>query len=319
MRVAIDARKIRDFGIGTYIRGLIDGLLEIGEDEIVALAPEDATLPRGVEHVVVDAPKYSIRELFTVGRGIRADVFHAPHYVVPFTKLPTVVTIHDLIHLKLRNPIKRGYARTMLRRAAKHTVVTVSHAIKRELESILGARDVIVTPNGVDPHFTPDGPKRAGEYVLFVGNPRPHKNANAAVEAAKRANVPLVLAGEGFTYFDDLAPLYRGAIALVMPSLDEGFGLPALEAMACGTPAITSNAPALIEVTGDAALHVDAHDVDAMARAITSIATDASLRAQLRSRGIERASEFTWRRCAEQAREAYRRAMRHEARGMRHE
>ena len=131
MRVAIDARKIRDFGIGTYIRGLIGGLLEIGEDEIVALAPRSAPLPAGVEHVIADAPHYSIRELLTVGRGVKADVFHAPHYVVPFTKLPTVVTIHDLIHLRVRNPIKRAYARTMLRRAARHTVVTVSHAVKQ--------------------------------------------------------------------------------------------------------------------------------------------------------------------------------------------
>jgi glycosyltransferase involved in cell wall biosynthesis len=310
MRVAIDARKIRDFGIGTYIRGLMRGLLEIGEDEIVALAPANAKLPRGVEHVIVDAPKYSIRELFTVGRGIRADVFHAPHYVVPFTKLPTVVTIHDLIHWKLRKPLERAYARTMLRRAARHTVVTVSEAMKREIESTLGARDVIVTPNGVDAHFTPHGARREGEYVLFVGNRRPHKNANAAIEAARRANVPIVLAGEGFEYFDDLAPLYRGAIALVMPSLDEGFGLPALEAMACGTAVITSNAPALVEVTGDAALHVDGRDVDALARAIASMASDASLRARLASRGVERARAFTWKRCAERAREAYERARR---------
>ena len=308
MRVAIDARKIRDFGIGTYIRGLIAGLVEIGEDEIVALAPKWAELPRGVEHLIVDVPKYSIRELFTVGRGIRADVFHAPHYVVPFTKLPTVVTIHDLIHLEVRNPLKRAYARTMMRRAARHTVVTVSEAMKREIEGTLGVREVIVTPNGVDAHFSPNGPRRGGEYVLFVGNAKPHKNVGAAVEAARRAKIPIVLAGESFEFFDDLAPLYRGAIALLMPSIEEGFGLPALEAMACGTPVITSKNPALVEVTSDAALHVDAHDVDALAHAITRIADDSSLRAQLASRGIERATEFTWKRCAERAREAYRRA-----------
>jgi len=305
MRVAIDARKIRDFGIGTYIRGLIGGLLEIGQDEIVALAPRSAELPSGVEHVAADAPHYSIQELMTVGRGVRADVFHAPHYVVPFTKLPTVVTIHDLIHLRLRNPIKRAYARTMLRRAARHTVVTVSHAVKREIEETLGARGVIVTPNGVDAHFSPDGPRRAGRYVLFVGSNRPHKNAGAAIEAARRAGVPIVLAGESFEYFDDLAPLYRGALALVMPSIEEGFGLPALEAMACGTAVIASNAAALVEVTGDAALHADARDVDSLAAAIARVADDAALRAQLGARGIERARAFTWRRCAENARAAY--------------
>jgi O-antigen biosynthesis alpha-1,2-mannosyltransferase len=309
MRVAIDARKIRDFGIGTYIRGLIGGLIEIGQDTIVALAPASAELAREVEHVVADAPNYSIRELLTVGRGVKADVFHAPHYVVPFTNLPTVVTIHDLIHLRLRNPIKRGYARTMLRRAARHTVVTVTNAMKREIESTLGAKDVIVTPNGVDAHFTPEGPRREGRYVLFVGSDRPHKNAGAAIEAAKRANVPIVLAGESFELFDDLAPLYRGALALVIPSIEEGFGLPALEAMACGTPVIASNAAALVEVTGDAALHADARDVDGIANAIARIANNASLRAQLASRGIDRARAFTWRRCAERAREAYERAV----------
>jgi len=310
MRVAIDARKIRDFGIGTYIRGLIGGLLEIGADEIVALAPASEKLPGGVEHIATDAPKYSLRELLTVGRGIRADVFHAPHYVVPFTKLPVVVTIHDLIHLRLRNPLKRAYARTMLRRAARHTVVTVSNAVKRDIEQTLGTTDVIVTPNGVDAHFTPEGPRREGRYVLYVGNRRPYKNAGAAIEAAKRAGIELVCAGEGFAFFDDLAPLYRGAIALVMPSIEEGFGLPAVEAMACGTPVITSNAPALLEVTGDAALHADAHDVDGFASAIARIANDASLRAQLASRGIERARELTWRKCAEKTREAYERAVR---------
>ena len=308
MRVAIDARKIRDFGIGTYIRGLIGGLLEIGEDEIVALAPAGAPLPTGVEHVITDAPHYSIRELLTVGRGIEADVFHAPHYVVPFTKLPTVVTIHDLIHLRLGNPIKRAYARTMMRRAAKKTVVTVSHAVKREIEATFGPRDVIVTPNGVDARFSPDGARREGRYVLFVGNRLPHKNAEAAIEAAKRANIEIVTAGEGFDYFDDLAPLYRGALALVMPSIEEGFGLPALEAMACGCAAITSNAAALLEVTGDAAIHADAHDVDAIASAITRVANDEALRAQLAARGIERAKTFTWRACAESARVAYRRS-----------
>src|SRR5687768_714094 len=99
MRVGIDARKIADFGIGTYIRGLLRGLVELGSgDEYVAFAPEGAPVPRGIEHVVLDSPHYSVRELIVVGRAAdraRLDVFHAPHYVVPFTKAPLVVTIHD--------------------------------------------------------------------------------------------------------------------------------------------------------------------------------------------------------------------------------
>jgi glycosyltransferase involved in cell wall biosynthesis len=324
MRVVIDGRKIADFGIGTYIRGLLRGLQELGaDDEYIVLAPEGARDLIPFEHVVADAPKYSLREIVAIGaavRRLRANVFHAPHYVIPVTSTPTVVTIHDLIHLHLSNPVKRAYAWTMLRRAAKQTVVTVTNAVKAEIESTLGARDVIVTPNGVDPRFTPEGRRAPGEYFLFVGNDKPHKNVATLVAAyarVKREKLDLVLAGApfpqyrmratlaGFVDDDELAALYRGALALVIPSIEEGFGLPALEAMACGTAVITSNAPALVEITGDAGLHVDARDVNALADAMTRIANDEALRADLGSRGIARAREFTWRRCAKKTREAY--------------
>ncbi|MFP5247893.1 MAG: hypothetical protein ACLGH0_14460, partial [Thermoanaerobaculia bacterium] len=97
MRVGIDARKIADFGIGTYIRGLLRGLLELQTaDEYVAFAPAGAPIPPGIHHVSLDAPHYSVRELLAVGRAAEranVDVLHAPHYVVPFTNLPIVVTI----------------------------------------------------------------------------------------------------------------------------------------------------------------------------------------------------------------------------------
>ena len=328
MRVVIDGRKIADFGIGTYIRGLLRGFQELGgNDEYIVLAPEGAKHLIPFEHVVTDAPKYSLREIVAIGAAVRRlhpDVFHAPHYVVPMTSTPTVVTIHDLIHLHLRNPVKRAYAWTMLRRAAKQTVVTVTDAVRQEIESVLGARDVIVTPNGVDPRFTPEGRRAEGRYFLFVGNDKPHKNVPALVAAYERTKLDarLVLAGAEFSRFrsratlagfvsdDELAALYRGAIALVIPSIEEGFGLPAAEAMACGTAVITSNAPALVEITGDAALHVDAHDVDAIANAMIRIANDEALRASLASRGIARAKQFTWKSCAEKTREAYDRALR---------
>jgi glycosyltransferase involved in cell wall biosynthesis len=326
VRVVIDGRKIADYGIGTYIRGLLRGLQELGgSDEYIVLAPASAREAIPFEHVVADAPKYSLREIVSIGaavRRLRADVFHAPHYVIPVTSTPTVVTIHDLIHLHLRNPVKHAYAWTMLRRAAKQTVVTVTHAMKTEIESTLGARDVIVTPNGVDPRFTPVGRRRTGEYFLFVGNDKPHKNVEALVAGYERAklNARLVLAGAefsryrtratvaGFVSDEELASLYRGAIALVMPSIEEGFGLPAVEAMACGTAVITSNAPALVEITGDAALHVDAHDPDAIANAMVRLANDEALRCDLAARGIARARRFTWRTCAAKTREAYERA-----------
>jgi glycosyltransferase involved in cell wall biosynthesis len=323
VRIGIDARKIADFGIGTYIRGLLRALVELNAgDEYVAFAPAGAILPDGVEHVVIDAPHYSFRELFAIGRAAdraRLDVFHAPHYVVPITRVPVVVTIHDLIHLHqpLRNPVARIYARTMLRRAVQKArcVLTVSNAVKTQIENELGAKDVVVTPNGVDAFPRPPR-ARSGDYFLFVGNDKPHKNVGTAVKAAKRAGVKLVLAGAAFERFggrgfvsaEELSALYANALAVVMPSLEEGFGLPAAEAMAHGTAVITSHDPALVEITGDAALHVDAHDVEGFANAMRRIADDEELRARLGANGIARAGLFTWKRCAEITRGAYERA-----------
>lgn len=322
MRVGIDARKIGDFGIGTYIRGLLR------EIDYVVFAPRDAPVPRNLEHIAFDAPHYSIRELVALGRAAdraNLDLFHAPHYVVPFTRVPVAVTVHDLIHLHQpqRNPLAPLYARTMLRRAVRkaRVVLTVSEAVKGELESELGARDVIVAPNGIDEAFTPATAEKT--HFLYVGNDKPHKNVDALVEAfARVGGAKLILAGapferfagrenvivRGFVTTEELVQLYRSAIALVMPSLEEGFGLPAAEAMACGTAVITSRAPALVEITGGAALHAEARSIDAIADAMRRVMSDASLRASLESRGVERARFFTWKRCAETIRAAFARA-----------
>ena len=325
MRIGIDCRKIADFGIGVYIRGLLHALVDIGEEAYVAFGPREiaSMLPGGVEHAVVDAPKYSVRELFTIGRNAQIDLFHAPHYVVPFVSVPFVVTIHDLIHLHHRNPLGRLYARSMIGRAVRKSgaVMTVTAAVRDEIASLFGHEGkIFVTPNGVDPMFTPGGPKAQGRYFLLVGNDKPHKNVDRLVEAAP-ADVQLILAGGSFERFrgrervvlagfvsqEQLAALYRGAIALVLPSLEEGFGLPAIEAMACGTAVITSNVPSLVEVTGDAAIHVDARSVASIGDAMTRVMRDDSARATMIERGQRRAREFTWRRCAEMTREIYRR------------
>lgn len=164
-------------------------------------------------------------------------------------------------------------------------------------------------------------------YLLFVGTLQPRKNIARIVQAygrwrARQASpdVALVLAGPRGWLFDpawiagvegvvlpgyvrdaDVAALYSGALALVFPSLHEGFGLPVLEAMRCGTPVITSNTSSLPEVAGDAALLVNARDVDAIAGAIERVASDPALRADLVARGFRQARKFTWQRAAEQA------------------
>ena len=337
MRIGIDARKIADFGIGTYIRGLLGALAAApAAEDYVVMAPAAARplIPPRFEHLVLEAPHYSIRELFSVARASRRadiDLLHAPHYVVPFTRIPVVVTIHDLIHLHQtqRRVLAPIYAEAMIRRAVRGSVrvLTVSEAVKGEIVERFGCPEskVIVTPNGVDERFRVSGPNAApASYFLYVGNDKPHKNVDRLVAAyavvrERRPDLSLVLAGApferhqqqpgvvttGFVPEPELVSLYRSAIAVLQPSLEEGFGLPAAEAMASGVAVITSAAPALVEITSDAALHVDALSVQSIADAMLRIANDDALRLQLARRGIARAAGFTWSKCAEITRRAW--------------
>jgi glycosyltransferase involved in cell wall biosynthesis len=170
-------------------------------------------------------------------------------------------------------------------------------------------------------------------YVLFVGTVEPRKNLPRVVDAFARIGRPdveLVLVGPtgwnedvapavaalgararalGFVPRHDLAPLYAGAAAFVYPSLREGFGLPVLEAMAQGTPVVTSAATSTAEVAGDAALLVDPFDVDAIAAAIDRALTDGEVARRLRDAGRARAAEFPWSRTAEMTLAVYREAV----------
>ena len=178
---------------------------------------------------------------------------------------------------------------------------------------------ITVVPNGVDERFKPGAEAALGvtrQYVLVVGTRIARKNTTALDEAARRLRslgIDLVHAGSGRGYMraeasalrelgyvpDDQMPgLYAGALALAMPSLYEGFGLPCLEAMACGTPVVASNRAALHETTGGAAVLVDPDDETAFADALERLATDESHRANLAARATERARPFTWERTA---------------------
>ena len=165
-----------------------------------------------------------------------------------------------------------------------------------------------------------------GDYLLYVGTLQPRKNVERLVAAygllreTGRLEARLVLVGRkgwlpdgilqavqasrapimmtGYVPPEDMPALYSGAMALVLPSLFEGFGLPALEAMACGTPVIAANASSLPEVVGDAGILVDPLDVDDLARGILRIASSPGLRRELGDRGLERAQRFTWQAAA---------------------
>jgi len=177
-RIAIDARKLADFGIGSYLRGLISGLAAIDDDRrYLLLAPAGAAallpnLPARFEWVEEDAPHYSRAELFAISRQVRrlgADLLHCPHYVVPFAPpCPVVVTIHDAIHLTHPETLPRprafayGYAKLMLGRAVRiaERVIAVSQAAAAELESELriAPGKLVVVANGVDEIFHPRRP-----------------------------------------------------------------------------------------------------------------------------------------------------------------
>jgi alpha-1,3-rhamnosyl/mannosyltransferase len=235
-----------------------------------------------------------------------------------------VVTVHDLAvlrHPETFNQWTRLYSRLAVPRVARaaRRVIAVSEFTRGEIVELLGlpAERIDVIPNAVGPPFVADGPAAEGDYVLGVGTLEPRKNLAAAQQAARRLSVPLRVVGErgwggvqvdgwlGRVSDDELAALYRGARCLVYPSLYEGFGIPVLEAMACGTPVVTSAGGATEEVAGGAAVLVDPRDPASIA---TGIEEAAARRDELRARGLERAEQFTWERVATETRAVYERA-----------
>lgn len=224
-------------------------------------------------------------------------------------------------------------AAILLRRAVDQVerVLTVSECTRRDLLTRHDGIDekVKVIPNGIDSFFHPQatdkegGYPRQGTFLLCVGNRKPHKNHVAAVEVLARAmrNRPelrLVLAGPAFegsekirerarelqvddavieieeVNDEELRRLYSNCAAFLFPSLYEGFGLPVLEAMACGAPVISSNRASLPEVVGDAGFLVDPYDFDAMQQIVERLLGDPATAAEYRKRGLERSSRFSW-------------------------
>ncbi len=237
-------------------------------------------------------------------------------------------------------------ARLSARRARR--LIAVSAHAAAETVQLLGVppERIDVVYHGVDPVFRPlpddevaafrqrqGAPER---FVLFLGTLEPRKNLIRLLEAFARiynAKIKLVLAGgKGWLYDElfarvedlgleeavifpgyvdakDLPLWYNAATVVAYPSLYEGFGLPVLEAQACGTPVLTSNVSSLPEAAGDAALKVDPYDVDALAEGLNRMLTDASLRRELRERGLAHARQFSWTRTAQETARVYRRAL----------
>ena len=353
MRIAIDVRKLHDFGIGTYIRNLLKYLAVIDQEHeyVLFCRPQDrediSTLGPNFHAVIDRSGHYSLAEQFTIPARLLArqvDLFHAPHYVLPpLVPCRSVVTIHDCIHLMfpqyLPHRLAHVYARASLWAAARRAerILTVSETSKADILRYcdVPAGRITVIPNAIDARFA-TGPGREhvertkeryqldGPFALYVGNIKPHKNLERLIDAfhlLRRQgfeHLKLLIIGDqiskyprlrravdryklhkhvrflGFVGDDTLAALYRLATVFVFPSLYEGFGLPPLEAMASGTPVVTSNVSSLPEVVGDAAVLVDPYNAEAIADGMRRVLTDPGLCATLHQRGLERARTFSW-------------------------
>jgi glycosyltransferase involved in cell wall biosynthesis len=364
VRIAIDARKLLDFGIGTYIRNLLTHLARIDQDtEYVLLCREaDSGIARelGENFRTVAAPSanYSVSEQFRIPVSLRRehiDLFHAPHYVLPpLTHCRSVVTIHDCIHLLfpqyLPNRLARLYARTAMWTAARRSdrILTGSEASKNDILRCLKvpAEKVTVIYHAIDDRLShdPSAEQMAlvreryqlkDPFVLYVGNIKPHKNVERLIDAFSRLrrqgfeDLKLLIIGDeiskhpslrrevhrlklhkhvrflGFVPVATLAALYRMASVFVFPSLYEGFGLPPLEAMACGTPVVTSNVSSLPEVVGDAAFLIDPYDPESIADGMRQVLTNEELRQTLRARGFLQVRRYSWEASVQRVREIY--------------
>jgi glycosyltransferase involved in cell wall biosynthesis len=370
LHIVIDARRIRDFGIGTYIRSLVHALGQIDRRNRYTLVsgPADvrslAGLPENFQTAVYARNDHAALDhvafpLFL--RGLQPDLVHIPLNRVPLLMIrPYVVTIHDLANIFLEE--ETGNLRMQLRRfrfrrglARANRVIAVSDSTKRDVEITMGipAERIRRVYNAPDPGFFNRATIPGSEqqrileryqiqypYLLYAGNIRKQKNIPRLVEAfavarAQLSDHPvyrdlrLVIIGDtisrypavrqsvirsrvenvvrflGFVPFDTLRCFYECAAAFVFPSRYEGFGLPPLEAMACGTPVVTSNVSSLPEVVGDAAIQVNPENVFDIARGIKEVLLDEALRATLIRRGREQAARFSWNWTARQVLEIY--------------
>ncbi len=376
LRIVIDCRHIKDFGVGTYIRNLVRALARMDRENQYILVTGSATihdlagLPSNFQPASYERTDSQILDnaafpLFL--RHFSADLYHVPHSFAPLAMpRPFVMTVHDLSGILFEQ--QRGSRRSLLlyqfrrglARAAK--VIAVSNATRRDIEKLFGmpAEQIRLVYNAPDPRFTereqaeiPERGKLSEKaqrtleryqidypFILYAGAIKPQKNVPRLVEAFAVArgdleshpvykDLRLIIIGDeltkypavrraviktraeqvvrflGFVPVDTLRIFYQAASAFVFPSLYEGFGLPPLEAMASGTPVVSSSLSSLPEVVGDAAILVNPENVFDIARGIEEALTDESRRAELIASGYEQTRKFSWDATARQVLDIY--------------
>ena len=325
--VLLDADVLgrRRTGDETYVEQLLRALPEVAGDLRIGALTRDARLvPDGIEPVVVRARTQELRMAVGVPRllrRLRPALAHFVHSLPLSCPVPGLLTVQDLSWE--RDPSVFGFwdlltfkifvRRSVLR--ARH-VFAISARTKRDLVEVYGTSEdkITVTPLAPDPDFKPAGDHDS--FLLFVSAIEPRKQPLKAIDAASAVGRKLVVVGppkdrelaaeltrrgadvRGYVPKDELVRLYQSAACLVFPSRYEGFGLPVVEAMACGTPVVAAPEPALQEVAGDAAVFTDD-----LAAGITRALAE---RERLAAAGIARAQLFTWRETARLTADVYR-------------
>jgi glycosyltransferase involved in cell wall biosynthesis len=314
-------------GVERWTAEVVERLLALDPAHYVALEPPARARQRALGQA------WEQLALPAQAARMRASLVFSPANLAPLAWPRNVLVLHDAAVLREPGAYSRAYRSwhrhfglACARRAL--AVITVSEFSRRELIELAGLDPgkLTVIPGGISRRFCPDADdagvaQRLGlskPYVLTIATDDPRKNLRALEHAAlclDKLGIELVWAGDSRPYFaqarpvagvralgyvddGDLAGLYRGALAFVLPSHYEGQGLTCLEAMACGTPVVAANRAALPETCGDAALLADPDDVKALSDAVVRAATDQSLRVRLRSAGLRHARDYSWERTA---------------------
>lgn len=374
LRILLDVRHARDFGIGTYIRNLVRALGSLDLEDQFLLTGRSTDfevldpLPENFELVEYHRSGEELWDQIAFPwfiKGLAPDVCHIPLNAVPLCMpKPYVVTIHDMSSLMFPDqsqPQPRLLAyrfRRGLERADK--IIAVSAATRRDVEKLLGIPPQRIRQiyNAPDPRFLARSPDESGAeqaerarilqrygieypFLLYAGNVRVQKNIPRLIEAFAVVrgeldshpvyrDLRLIVIGDeiaknpavrraviqtrvehvvrflGFVPLETLRVFYQATAAFVFPSLYEGFGLPPLEAMACGAPVVASGVSSLPEVVGDAAMLVNPEKVFDIARGIREVLLDERLRARMIERGYQQVKRFSWERTAKEVLETYR-------------
>jgi glycosyltransferase involved in cell wall biosynthesis len=331
LRLAVDARVIAEDtrGIGRYARAVLRRLAVRDDVELTLLA--DAPFPqrsRGAYALALGTDAFEVRA--RAGRDLDV-IWHPANGTFFASHLASIATIHDAVPFRYPDPDpkRRAHAQEPFLRSARSAarVIAVSAFGRAELHEMLQIpfEKIEVIEHGVETSFSPGPPEplpsilQTGAFLLFVGDPigEPRKNFTLLYEAYRRAwdaggGPALAVAGPrapvlpGVVHIgnldddllasggESLRACYRGAVALTLASYHETFGMPMLEAMACGTPVIASRAGALPEIGGDAALYVPPDDAGAWSVALRRIVDESPLRESLRAAGPARAKRFSW-------------------------